>query len=118
MSSFGYLQFLCVVKHGDGSLSFPVPLGFSFSLKLCQPYSYKAPRRVSTKVRRLLSPGLWAQASHQYESSRGGEILLECTSVGWHPGPKYSGELTREKKFPSCQSRTPDEEGLFTVRLQ
>ena len=24
-------QFPCVVKHGDGSLLFPIPLGFSFS---------------------------------------------------------------------------------------
>ncbi|KAI4552554.1 hypothetical protein MJT46_017205 [Ovis ammon polii x Ovis aries] len=46
-----------------------------------------------------------------------GEILLECTSVGWHPEPQVQWRTHKGEEFPSMsESRTPDEEGLFTVR--
>ncbi|XP_069420843.1 butyrophilin subfamily 1 member A1 [Ovis canadensis] len=46
-----------------------------------------------------------------------GEILLECTSRGWHPEPQVQWRTHKGEEFPSMsESRTPDEEGLFTVR--
>lgn len=47
-----------------------------------------------------------------------GEILLECTLSDGTQSPKYSGLTHKGEEFPSMsESRTPDEEGLFTVRV-
>uniref|UniRef100_A0A8C2USV8 Butyrophilin subfamily 1 member A1 n=1 Tax=Chinchilla lanigera TaxID=34839 RepID=A0A8C2USV8_CHILA len=45
-----------------------------------------------------------------------GEIRLECTSVGWYPEPQVQWRTpTGEKFLSTSESRSPDQEGLFTV---
>ncbi|XP_005403341.1 PREDICTED: butyrophilin subfamily 1 member A1 isoform X2 [Chinchilla lanigera] len=45
-----------------------------------------------------------------------GEIRLECTSVGWYPEPQVQWRTPAGEKFLSTsESRSPDQEGLFTV---
>ncbi|XP_055988139.1 butyrophilin subfamily 1 member A1 [Sorex fumeus] len=50
------------------------------------------------------------------EVQESGEIRLKCTSEGWYPEPQVQWRTSGGQKFPStAESRTPDEEGLFTV---
>ncbi|XP_004621936.3 butyrophilin subfamily 1 member A1 [Sorex araneus] len=50
------------------------------------------------------------------EVQENGEIRLKCTSEGWYPEPQVQWRTAGGQKFPSMtESRTPDEEGLFTV---
>ncbi|XP_023555774.1 butyrophilin subfamily 1 member A1-like isoform X2 [Octodon degus] len=45
-----------------------------------------------------------------------GEIRLECTSVGWYPEPQVWWRTPIGEKFLSTsESKSPDQEGLFTV---
>nr|XP_008260666.1 butyrophilin subfamily 1 member A1 isoform X1 [Oryctolagus cuniculus] len=50
------------------------------------------------------------------EVQENGEIRLECTSVGWYPEPRVQWRTSRGEKLASTsESRSADEEGLFTV---
>ncbi|XP_033617762.1 butyrophilin subfamily 1 member A1-like isoform X2 [Fukomys damarensis] len=50
------------------------------------------------------------------EVQENGEIRLECTSVGWYPEPQVQWTTRAGEKFLSTfESRSPDQEGLFTV---
>lgn len=50
------------------------------------------------------------------EVQENGEIRLECTSVGWYPEPQVQWRTPAGEKFLSTfESRSPDQEGLFTV---
>uniref|UniRef100_A0A8C3WDZ6 Butyrophilin subfamily 1 member A1 n=1 Tax=Catagonus wagneri TaxID=51154 RepID=A0A8C3WDZ6_9CETA len=50
------------------------------------------------------------------EVQESGAIRLECTSVGWYPEPLVQWRTPKGEEFPSMsESRSPDEEGLFTV---
>ncbi|KAG3288544.1 hypothetical protein H1C71_024611 [Ictidomys tridecemlineatus] len=50
------------------------------------------------------------------EVQESGEVQLECTSVGWYPEPQVQWRSTKGEEFlATSESRSPDEEGLFTV---
>ncbi|XP_076715735.2 butyrophilin subfamily 1 member A1 [Callospermophilus lateralis] len=50
------------------------------------------------------------------EVQESGEVRLECTSVGWYPEPQVQWRSAKGEEFPATsESRSPDEEGLFTV---
>ncbi|VTJ51937.1 Hypothetical predicted protein [Marmota monax] len=50
------------------------------------------------------------------EVQESGEVWLECTSVGWYPEPQVQWRSSKGEEFPTTsESRSPDEEGLFTV---
>ncbi|KAM6177523.1 butyrophilin subfamily 1 member A1-like isoform 1-T1 [Erethizon dorsatum] len=50
------------------------------------------------------------------EVQESGEIRLECTSVGWYPEPQVQWRTpTGEKFLSTSESRSADQEGLFTV---
>ncbi|VTJ51939.1 Hypothetical predicted protein [Marmota monax] len=50
------------------------------------------------------------------EVQESGEVRLECTSVGWYPEPQVQWRSAKGEEFPTTsESRSPDEEGLFTV---
>ncbi|EHA99707.1 Butyrophilin subfamily 1 member A1 [Heterocephalus glaber] len=50
------------------------------------------------------------------EVQESGEIWLQCTSVGWYPEPHVQWRTpTGEKFLSTSESKSPDQDGLFTV---
>uniref|UniRef100_A0A8C9PRL4 Butyrophilin subfamily 1 member A1 n=1 Tax=Spermophilus dauricus TaxID=99837 RepID=A0A8C9PRL4_SPEDA len=62
------------------------------------------------------SSALGSEPHITMEVQESGEVRLECTSVGWYPEPQVQWRSTKGEEFlATSESRSPDEEGLFTV---
>ncbi|KAM6177524.1 butyrophilin subfamily 1 member A1-like isoform 2-T2 [Erethizon dorsatum] len=65
---------------------------------------------------RLRVAALGSDPHINMEVQESGEIRLECTSVGWYPEPQVQWRTPMGEKFLSTsESRSADQEGLFTV---
>ncbi|XP_023555751.1 butyrophilin subfamily 1 member A1 isoform X1 [Octodon degus] len=65
---------------------------------------------------RLRVAALGSDPHISMEVLESGEIRLECTSVGWYPEPQVWWRTPTGEKFLSMsESKSPDQEGLFTV---
>lgn len=63
-----------------------------------------------------LSTALGSDPHVHMEVQASGEVLLKCTSKGWYPEPQVQWRTSEGEKLPSTsESRTPDEDGLFSV---
>uniref|UniRef100_A0A8C5YPU8 Butyrophilin subfamily 1 member A1 n=1 Tax=Marmota marmota marmota TaxID=9994 RepID=A0A8C5YPU8_MARMA len=62
------------------------------------------------------SSALGSEPHITMEVQESGKVRLECTSVGWYPEPQVQWRSAKGEEFPTTsESRSPDEEGLFTV---
>ncbi|XP_021116143.1 butyrophilin subfamily 1 member A1 [Heterocephalus glaber] len=65
---------------------------------------------------RLRVAALGSDPHISMEVQESGEIWLQCTSVGWYPEPHVQWRTpTGEKFLSTSESRSPDQDGLFTV---
>ncbi|KAM5298349.1 butyrophilin subfamily 1 member A1 [Ctenodactylus gundi] len=67
-------------------------------------------------VARLSVAALGSDPHISMEVQEGRAVQLECTSVGWYPEPQVQWRTSKGETFLSTtESRSRDEEGLFTV---